>query len=66
MGGAIQIRKSDCDEGYLIYAPGYFIDAVYPDPFGGYRPYANGHCLNSGHPAYRTVGQAAAAWTDPL
>jgi hypothetical protein len=54
----IRIELTD-DGGYIVHGGG-FVGYVYPDLFGGWRPYSYyGQCLNSGYPAYPTPLLAA-------
>lgn len=59
----MQIELIPCEDGgYEVISdtPCYFVGYVFPDIFGGWRPYSYyGKVMNAGYPAYCTPLQAA-------
>lgn len=54
----VEVTPEGDDGSVSVSAPGYRVDAVHPDPFGGFRPYARGAVMFPGRPGCRTVDQA--------
>ena len=62
-GGAdapLVLRKTGRDGGYEVWSGDSLAGYVYPDAFGGYKPFTvHGRSMRNGFPASRTPWQAA-------